>query len=137
MLDFDRINTSTRRASSGESFPWNCVEFAAAGWTGVWAWQPTAASARENVRARRDARSGFTTVNTILRLSHAEPIFPLSGAASDVAGRRLKQARRASQISRRPNIHQREAEFLLPLIPYRTELILAILDAEPATVPVI
>src|ERR1700733_11228413 len=74
MLDFDRINTSTRRASSGESFPWNCVEFAAAGWTGVWAWQPTAASARENVRARMDARSGFTTVNTIPRLSHAEYI---------------------------------------------------------------
>src|ERR1700722_3380365 len=73
--DFDRISTSTRRASSGESAPGVCAEFAAAVGAGVWAWQPTAASARENVRARTDARIGFATVNTIPRLSHAEYIF--------------------------------------------------------------
>src|SRR6202522_1014796 len=132
-FDLDRINTSTRRANSGESFSEACVEL----WAGVWAWQPTGASARENVRARMDARSGFTTVNTVIGLSHAEPISPPSGGLFEVTRPPLKQAHRAPQVPRRTNIHQRDAELFFKLISHRAQLVLADLHAEPATVPVV
>jgi hypothetical protein len=65
--DFERINTSTRRTSSGDSFPEVSV--------GVCAWHPRTYPGAASVRAKIRARNGFTTVGTIPRLSHAEAVF--------------------------------------------------------------
>src|ERR1700722_5707909 len=137
MLDFERISTSTRRASSGDSFPAVCAELAAADWAGVWAWQPGAASARQKVRARTDTWRGFTTVNTVPRLSHAEYLSSLSGSRFETVSPPLKQVQRASQVPSRPDIYQRDAELLFKLISHRAQFILANLYAEPAAIPVI
>src|SRR6202021_2869689 len=132
-FDRDRINTSTRRANSGESVSEACVGL----WAGVWAWQPTAASARENVGARMDAPTGLTTVNTMLRLSQAEPTSPPRGGLFEVPHPPLKQTQSAAQIPSRTNIYQRNAELFFKFISHRAQLIFPDLHAEPATVPVI